>query len=50
MVLNEKRDTAINFSYGTVKITKEDKFINTCLENAEKILAENKRNKKSVRT
>lgn len=50
MVLNEKRDTAINFSYGTVMITKEDKFIDTCLENAEKILAENKRNKKSVRT
>lgn len=50
MVLNEKSDTVINFSYGTAMIRKEDKFIDICFENAEKMLAENKRIKKSVRT
>lgn len=49
-IMNNKSDSAINFSYGTVKITKEDKFIDICLENAEKMLAENKRIKKTART
>lgn len=50
MVTNEKSDTVINYSYGTAMINKEDKFIDICFENAEKMLAENKRIKKTART